>query len=123
MQNSNRGITKIIAASSVGTLIEWYDFYIFGSLATVIANQFFPKTNPTDSTAVVAESLGFSPFRQPRAVSMKHAEFSSFEADGSGGSASGSKSAEPIKNGERVGRNDPCPCGSGKKYKKCHGIE
>ena len=24
--------------------------------------------------------------------------------------------------GEKVGRNDPCPCGSGKKYKKCHGI-
>src|SRR5215212_10193887 len=48
MQNpSARGIWKIIAASSVGTLIEWYDFYIFGSLATVIASQFFPKTNPT----------------------------------------------------------------------------
>ena len=42
-----RGIWKIISASSVGTLIEWYDFYIFGSLATVIASQFFPKTNPT----------------------------------------------------------------------------
>lgn len=42
-----KGIWKVIAASSVGTLIEWYDFYIFGSLATVIANQFFPKTNPT----------------------------------------------------------------------------
>jgi MFS family permease len=37
----------VILASSVGTLIEWYDFYIFGSLATVIASQFFPKTNPT----------------------------------------------------------------------------
>ncbi len=37
----------VIAASSVGTLIEWYDFYIFGSLATILANQFFPKTNPT----------------------------------------------------------------------------
>jgi MFS family permease len=40
-------IRSVILASSVGTLIEWYDFYIFGSLATVIANQFFPKTNPT----------------------------------------------------------------------------
>lgn len=44
---TNRGIWKVIAASSVGTLIEWYDFYIFGSLATVIADQFFPKGNPT----------------------------------------------------------------------------
>jgi MFS family permease len=42
-----KDIRKIIAASSVGTLIEWYDFYIFGSLATVIAGQFFPKSNPT----------------------------------------------------------------------------
>jgi len=42
-----KGIWKVIFASSLGTLIEWYDFYIFGSLATVIASQFFPKTNPT----------------------------------------------------------------------------
>ena len=27
----------------------------------------------------------------------------------------------PIRNGPKVGRNDPCPCGSGKKYKNCHG--
>jgi len=38
---------SVITASSVGTLIEWYDFYIFGSLATILADQFFPKTNPT----------------------------------------------------------------------------
>jgi MFS family permease len=37
----------VITASSVGTLIEWYDFYIFGSLATILAKQFFPQTNPT----------------------------------------------------------------------------
>jgi len=42
-----KDIRKIIIASSVGTLIEWYDFYIFGSLATVIAGQFFPHGNPT----------------------------------------------------------------------------
>jgi MFS family permease len=40
-------IRSVILASSVGTLIEWYDFYIFGSLAPVIASQFFPKANPT----------------------------------------------------------------------------
>ncbi|HEV8284806.1 MAG TPA: MFS transporter [Chitinophagaceae bacterium] len=45
--NEFQSIRRIIAASSVGTLIEWYDFYIFGSLAPVIASQFFPKTNPT----------------------------------------------------------------------------
>lgn len=46
-KSETSGIWRIIGASSAGTLIEWYDFYIFGSLATVIANQFFPKTNPT----------------------------------------------------------------------------
>lgn len=40
-------IWKVIGASSVGTLIEWYDFYIFGSLAPIIAAQFFPKSDPT----------------------------------------------------------------------------
>mgnify|MGYP002783890428 CR=1 FL=1 len=40
-------IRSVITASSVGTLIEWYDFYIFGSLATIISTQFFPKENPT----------------------------------------------------------------------------
>lgn len=38
---------SVIGASSVGTLIEWYDFYIFGSLAAVIATKFFPSDNPT----------------------------------------------------------------------------
>ena len=31
--------------------------------------------------------------------------------------------SEPVKVGPKVGRNDPCPCGSGKKYKACHGKE
>jgi len=44
---SERKIFGIIGASSVGTMIEWYDFYIFGSLATVIAAHFFPKENAT----------------------------------------------------------------------------
>jgi preprotein translocase subunit SecA len=30
---------------------------------------------------------------------------------------------EPVKVGPKIGRNDPCPCGSGKKYKQCHGRE
>lgn len=38
---------SVITASSVGTLIEWYDFYIFGSLAVVISTQFFSQEHPT----------------------------------------------------------------------------
>lgn len=40
-------LAKVITASSVGTMIEWYDFYIFGVLATTLAPNFFPKDNPT----------------------------------------------------------------------------
>jgi MFS family permease len=45
----SRGIWKVITASSVGTMIEWYDFYIFGSLAAIIATQFYPEGDPTAS--------------------------------------------------------------------------
>ena len=38
-------IPKVIFASSVGTMIEWYDFYIFGSLAAVLSLKFFPPGN------------------------------------------------------------------------------
>ena len=59
MQNpSSKGIWKVISASSVGTLIEWYDFYIFGSLSTIIAQKFFPDTNPT--TALLATLATFA---------------------------------------------------------------
>src|SRR5512141_122255 len=40
-------IWKVISASAVGTMIEWYDFYIFGSLATIISPLFYPKGNNT----------------------------------------------------------------------------
>jgi preprotein translocase subunit SecA len=36
--------------------------------------------------------------------------------------AAQAEAPKPVKAGAKVGRNDPCPCGSGKKYKKCHGV-
>ena len=48
----NYRIWQIISASSVGTMIEWYDFYIFGSLATVISPLFYPQGN--DTIALIA---------------------------------------------------------------------
>ena len=39
------------------------------------------------------------------------------------GADDGSDKKRPVKKGEKIGRNDPCPCGSGKKYKKCCGKE
>ena len=45
--SEERKIWKVITASSAGTMIEWYDFYIFGSLAAIISTQFYPEGNAT----------------------------------------------------------------------------
>ncbi|HYL83794.1 MAG TPA: MFS transporter [Candidatus Angelobacter sp.] len=45
-------IWRVILASSVGTMIEWYDFYIFGSLASVLSTKFYPSGN--DTIALIA---------------------------------------------------------------------
>ena len=40
-------IRKVVVASSVGTVIEWYDFYVFGALAPILAPLFFPSSSET----------------------------------------------------------------------------
>jgi MFS family permease len=51
----------VIASSSLGTLIEWYDFYIFGTLTAIIGKEFFPTDNPTAQllSALAAFAAGF----------------------------------------------------------------
>lgn len=64
--NDQRKIWSVIAASSAGTVIEWYDFYIFGSLAAVLAAVFYPASNPTISLlkwlATFAAGFAVRPF-------------------------------------------------------------
>jgi MFS family permease len=55
---SSKGLVGVITASSVGTLIEWYDFYIFGSLAVVIATKFFPAADPTAALLSTLATFG-----------------------------------------------------------------
>ena len=63
---SAKTIRSVIAASSVGTMIEWYDFYIFGMLSTTISSKFFPKENPTaallSTLAIFAAGFIVRPF-------------------------------------------------------------
>jgi MFS family permease len=60
------GITKderrVIVASSLGTVFEWYDFYLYGSLAAIIAKQFFSGLNETSQFifALFSFSAGFA---------------------------------------------------------------
>src|SRR3984957_19118117 len=53
---------RVIFASSLGTVFEWYDFYLYGSLAAVIAKQFFSGVNPTAGFifALLAFAAGFA---------------------------------------------------------------
>ena len=64
--NDTKGIGKVIFSSSLGTLIEWYDFYIFGMLAKTIAAQFFPEGNETaallSTLAIFAAGFLVRPF-------------------------------------------------------------
>jgi len=49
-------------------------------------------------------------------------DFSQYSSTGGGGPDKNQK-VEPVRVDKKIGRNDPCPCGSGKKYKNCHGMQ
>ena len=49
-------------------------------------------------------------------------DFSQYSSTSGGGQEKNQKT-EPVRVDKKVGRNDPCPCGSGKKYKQCHGLQ
>src|SRR5574339_1118508 len=56
-----QGHKKVIFASSLGTVFEWYDFYLYGSLSAIIAKQFFSGVNETTGFifALLAFAAGF----------------------------------------------------------------
>src|SRR5262245_63773256 len=58
---SGKELRRVVIAASVGNIIEWYDFYIFGSLATILAVKFFEKEHPVAAflSTVALFSVGF----------------------------------------------------------------
>ncbi|NLN30589.1 MAG: preprotein translocase subunit SecA, partial [Bacteroidales bacterium] len=58
--------------------------------------------------------------RQIENLKASKSDFSQYGA-GPGGGPDRDQKTEPVRVEKKVGRNDPCPCGSGKKYKHCHG--
>jgi MFS family permease len=60
-----REMKLVISASSAGTVFEWYDFFVYGTLAPMIAAAFFPSDNPTLSILLTwagfAIGFGFRP--------------------------------------------------------------
>ncbi|HEX9144285.1 MAG TPA: MFS transporter, partial [Candidatus Binatia bacterium] len=58
---SGKELRRVVIAASVGNIIEWYDFYIFGSLAAILAAKFFEKSHPVAAflSTVAIFSVGF----------------------------------------------------------------
>jgi predicted MFS family arabinose efflux permease len=59
---ASRDVRRVILVSSLGTVFEWYDFYLYGSLAAIISRQFFSGVNPTAAFifALLAFAAGFA---------------------------------------------------------------
>jgi preprotein translocase subunit SecA len=72
-----------------------------------------PVSNRPPSTTIDALEREFQKKKQKELEQARSVSSSSADTNGTG----------PRRTGEKVGRNDPCPCGSGKKYKKCHGAD
>lgn len=60
--NIGTGHRRVILASSLGTVFEWYDFYLYGSLAVLIGKHFFSGLNETSAFifALLAFAAGFA---------------------------------------------------------------
>jgi MFS family permease len=58
---SAKELRRVVTAAAVGNVIEWYDFYIFGSLASVLAVKFFEKSHPVAAflSTVALFTMGF----------------------------------------------------------------
>ena len=89
-----------------------------------VQRLFRVQLQPSAARQVIAEAP-----RAPRQMVAQHAESDAFGGGGVAAPAAGPQApaqsraaaqATPVRAMPRVGRNDPCPCGSGKKYKKCH---
>jgi preprotein translocase subunit SecA len=59
--------------------------------------------------------------RKDEQMKFQHAEASALNAPSGAGASAAEQPAPFVRDGRKVGRNEPCPCGSGKKFKQCHG--
>ena len=83
-----------------------------GSAPTPAPRGPVPEAPPTSDAAIPNSAIA----RQIEQRQRRHQQDLQFQA----GPAQ-AEAQKPVRAGAKVGRNDPCPCGSGKKYKKCHG--
>src|SRR5262249_20773747 len=103
-------------------------YELFETLMTEVREDFVQRLFRVQLAPEAQRAIEQQP-RAPRHVQAQHAESQAFapqraaarEAAEEPGERPAARVAAPrVRSGPRVGRNDPCPCGSGKKYKKCH---
>jgi preprotein translocase subunit SecA len=107
-------------------------FTAFETMMNEVREEFVQRFFRVQLQPQAAQQVIETAPRAPRQMVAQHAEAEAFgggvaappeEAPSAAPVARPAQSAaqaQPVRTGPRVGRNDPCPCGSGKKYKKCH---
>jgi hypothetical protein len=82
-----------------------------------------PKTeqNEAQSRGVNAALNFMKNYQAERTKALQQAKATQGNAEGNGSEADDGPTKPATRSGEKIGRNDPCFCGSGKKYKHCHG--
>jgi preprotein translocase subunit SecA len=97
-------------------------FELYGELLDVIKNDVVKsimavKIRSADELDAASESIN-EDMNQVKDVQYQHADVTTDSVDGE---QPAERTTAPVRSGPKVGRNDPCPCGSGKKYKACCG--
>ena len=108
MDELRRGI-GLRAIGQKDPLIE-YQFESYN-----LFTEMMDRVKDTFSEQIFRVRLLSEEAKKERKMTMEKREFQM------SGSEQGSGNHEPLKKAAKIGRNDPCPCGSGKKYKYCHG--
>ncbi len=93
-------------------------FELFHQLNSSIQNQVVYSLFKVGGVHPAGSRLTSQPARR---IATSHASVASFTAPPEEGTTASTIAEEQTAKVPKVGRNDPCPCGSGKKYKKCHG--
>jgi preprotein translocase subunit SecA len=88
---------------------------IFRSASSMLAFENFLKNVPQQTLHQAASAFGGTSTASSGGAQPKASDVVSEAA------AEVAEKAKPVRTGPKVGRNDPCPCGSGKKYKHCCG--
>jgi preprotein translocase subunit SecA len=97
-------------------------FELYGELLDVIKNDVVKsimavKIRSADELDAASESIN-EDMNQVKDVQYQHADLTTDSVEGE---QPAERTTAPVRSGPKVGRNDPCPCGSGKKYKACCG--